>query len=1135
MIAPLQVISAYSLLQSPLSISEYITRGEELHYQALGLADVNVLYGALAFYRECVRKQIKPLIGLTIDFSVYDSLLNNHKLIIYAKNYAGYQSLMQISTYLQCESHVKVTDIESILFTNGENLIVIFEANNGPHMAGIKTNDFEQAAQIVHHYRSHLPQDHLYIGLNAQSRAYYHLEAINNLSKKLQVPLIATPEISYLYPDDMLAEIILKAINRNETVDDFETVLSQKGVQYLESPDEVKRKYTQLHQEEALEQLEKVVQMMDLEMPKQETLLPEFPLPDDVNSAGEYLKNLAFSGLSSQIKQPTTEYTQRLTYELQVIHEMGYDDYFLIVWDVLAYARKQHIMLGAGRGSAAGSLVAFSLGITGVDPIKNDLLFERFLNPERQNMPDIDLDFPDNRRQDILNYVYHKYGQDHVAQIATFGTFAARKAIRDVGSALGKSQETLSQWANTIPKTGNNSLESVFKASDRLRTLIHQETQGELWFKLAKRIEGLPRHVSTHAAGVIISKSPLRDHLPLQQGNHGIWNSQFTMNDVESLGLLKMDFLSLINLTILQKATQSASRLAGKSLNPKAFDQNDDQVYALFRRAETFGVFQFESEGIRQVLRRVQPTSMDDIAAVNALYRPGPMQQIDHFVKRKHGQEPITYPHPDLEPILAPTYGIMVYQEQVMQVTQKIAGFTLGQADLLRRAMSKKKLAIMSEMKGQFIEGAKSKGYTEDTAVTIYNYIEAFANYGFNKSHAYAYSYLAYQLAWLKVHYPTAFYYGNLEVVNTFDKKGSQLLAEAKQKDVLINIPDINQSYVNLQVVNEQTLQLGLQNIKGLPKQVAKEIVQGRQMNGKYKDLFQFVNRLPKTVIKEEHLIRLAKSGAFDGMAFNRRTIIEEAIPKLLAHVQLFGQNNTQQTQLSFDAELENDELFMPQISPCREYSDRELMTGEIETLGQAFSVNIYERYTIFFRKGLLTPIERLKSGDKAWIIGEIVDFKRIRTKKGDPMAFATLEDETGAISLTLFPQTYIDEASRVHMQAQLCCYGRVEMRNGQLQMIVQKTQLLNKELYSHLLQKISHSPFRTALKIKVTDRETASKSKTELVHIIKKNPGKVRLHFTLEQEKEKYWLADKFNVQLNAEMLSELANLYGQANIKLE
>lgn len=1144
MFIPLHVQSAYTLLQSPMSLEQYVEAAQERGYHALGLADVNVLYGIPEFYRLCRRAGMQPLVGMTVQLPADTAGRPYEEWLIYAKNYAGYQDLMAFSSQLQLSETINAKAALEFIFTHNDNWLTILAPLNGPHMHFVQQGQPQQAVEWLQSIQTYFKPKQLLIGIGTQPHELYHFNTIKHMADTCSIELVPLPNIRYCNSEDVFSVKVLQAIAENRQFEDMAELEDIKGFNYLQTPRAYQAVYDQLTESDndMLAIFSELAAACQVEMPEKTYLLPKFPLPA-ATDAQSYLKHLAIQGLNQRVPDCSLAYKERLAYELSIIHKMGFDDYFLIVWDVMRFAHEKKIMTGPGRGSAAGSLVAFSLNITDVDPIANHLLFERFLNPERQNMPDIDLDFPDNQRHHILDYVYKKYGADHVAQIATFGTFAARMSLRNVGSVLGKSQETLKQWANSIPRDPQVTLQTVYEQSSDFRDMIKQEEHGQLWYKTAKQIEGLPRHVSTHAAGVIISDQPLQQYIPLQ-GNHAqIPLSQYTMGNVEAIGLLKIDFLSLINLTILHDAVTAAEKLAGHALPPLSYNRDDQNVYALFRRAETNGIFQFESEGIRNVLKQVAPTSMEDLAAVNALFRPGPMKQINHFVARKHGQAPITYPHPDLEPILKPTYGVMVYQEQVMQVANKLAGFSLGQADILRRAMGKKNKAAIDEMRDKFISGTLEQGYTQETAEQVYNYIHEFANYGFNRSHAFAYSYLAYQLAWLKTYYPTAFFYGNLINIHIHDTKGKQLFIEANAMGINIIPPDVNESFLNMQIAGAQTIQLGLRDIRGLPRNMCEAIVQMRQNEGRYEGLQDFINRLGTQFRKIELLERLAKANALNGFGYNRRTLIEEALPKMIEHANLFGSDNSQQMSLLSDENQKYTQLFAPVIEPLEEYSDRILMEGEIETLGQTLTVKLYEAYQPFYRENRLTHISKLTEAKKVAIIGEITQLKRITTKNGKPMAFLQLQDETGSLEITAFPDIYIQLAGVLHEGNHVYLYGKTQLRNESLQLILISARPLNEELQTFLSSQLnkaepgtasSHLP-KQACYIDVANRQMATDKKRALLAIIQANQGEMPIHFRLSAESENFWLPAKFSINADPAAIRALTDLFGAENLKIQ
>lgn len=1159
MFVPLHVNSAYSLLTSPMSVEAYVQAGASAGYTHLGLADVNVMSGSLTFVRACEQNGITPLIGLTVQLNI-DNV--KEELVVYAKNYKGYQHLMALSSSLKLQAEANRRAIYQEITIHADDYVVIFSAMNGPHMRYLKQGDgqtdYDQLEKELLWWRRHFSDDQLFLGLSALENEQFHAKAIIELSEQSGIPLVAMPHIQYTNPDDFFTQQVLEAIDNNKPMIGIDELKQVKGTHALRSPDQWAKMYQDPDDQDSvykdsLNRLEAAVKGIDIVFPQVETLLPKYPLPSEYTDTPKYLKDLAEAGLVKRVAEVTDAYSERLAYELSVIHDMGFDDYFLLVWDVMNYAHQHHIQTGPGRGSAAGALVAYVLEITDVDPIANDLLFERFLNPERQNMPDIDLDFPDNKRQEVLDYVYRKYGDNHVAQIATFGTFGARQALRNVGSVFGKAQVTLSEWANTVGNNPNlpaETLTAVRDQSQKLRELIENEDHGQLWFDTARKLEGLPRHVSTHAAGVVIADQPLTLHTPLQASSTHIPNTQYTMGDVEAVGLLKVDFLSLSNLTILHDGLAAVGKLTSRPVKALDIPLDDPKTYEIFQHADTNGVFQFESDGIKNVLKQVAPTSIEDVVAVNALYRPGPVQQIPHFVARKHGREAIAYPHPDLVPMLAPTYGVMVYQEQVMQVTQKIAGFSLGEADILRRAIGKKKLETIEKVRKQFISGAIENGYQESVAVQIYDYIEAFANYGFNKSHSFAYSYLAYQLAWIKANYPVAFYYGNLKHTRIYDKKGKNLVLEAKNHGVEVVNPDINKSFYGLSVVDDHQLQLGLGDIRGIPKRAVEEMIQAREAEGPFKDFADFIHRLGKLALKEDILVKLAQAGALDSFGYNRRTLQLEAIPKMITHEQLFKTNNQHQTSLLGDDDLSA--MFAPKIVEIDEFDQHQLIENEIETLGQALSISLFEDYESFYQTGIIDYIENLKENDKAFFIGEVMAVKRITTKKNQPMAFVTLEDQTGQISVTAFPEAYITFAKHLNQGNALLVYGKTQKRNDDLQVVLTKAWMLDEDTKAYLnnlsqkqadgsgqadhaggqKDQLAQSTQAPVCWIRVEDKAKASELKAGLLEVVGKYPGQTRLHFTIVASQENYWLSEKYAIEVTDESVTELIAFYGEENV---
>lgn len=723
------------------------------------------------------------------------------------------------------------------------------------------------------------------------------------------------------------------------------------------------------------------------------------------------------------------DYRQRLDHELAVIHRMGFDDYFLIVWDVMNFAHRTKITTDPGRGSAAGSLVAYALAITEVDPLEYQLLFERFLNPERAQMPDIDLDIPDNRREEVLKYVHDKYGHERVAQIITFGTLAAKQVLRDVSRVFNLTKFETASLLDTLPKGGSFTLEQALGESQRLKNLLNDQPKLRQLFRVAQQLEGLPRHYSTHAAGIVLSAAPLHEIVPLQEGSEGLLMTQFPKDTVEALGLLKMDFLGLRNLSIMDNTIQMI-RQRKPQFSLDQVSLADSATLRLFQRGQTDGVFQFESAGIRNVLTALHPDQFEDIVAVNALYRPGPMENITHFIARKRGQEPIQLPDQSLAPILAPTYGILVYQEQVMQLASAMAGFTLGEADLLRRAMSKKKKQTMDSMRAKFMAGAQAKGYQPALASQVFDYIDQFANYGFNRSHAVAYSKMAFEMAYLKCHYPTEFYTALLNAESNVTKL-RQHVTNAQKMGVKVNGPRINLSQAQF-AVHDQQIYFGLTAIKGMRRDFVADLLKEREANGPFKNIRDLINRLPDKWRKEEVLTPLIYAGACDGLGYNRAEMVE-SLPNLLSGIEL----------LATLPGLSGDPSLQSSISHRQEYPLTTRLAKENELLGVYLSGHPVSQYRQLASRLRAGRIAELRPNQRVTLIVFTNRVKVIHTKKDHrPMAFVSASDESGLVDVTVFPQQYQQFQKLLERNRVLVITGKTEERAGHgLQVIAQQVQ----------------------------------------------------------------------------------------------
>ncbi|WP_143463504.1 DNA polymerase III subunit alpha [Levilactobacillus enshiensis] len=1022
MFVPLQVTSTYSLLQSNSRIDDLVQTAKDRGYQALALTDKNVMYGIVAFYNACQKAGIKPLLGLTLSTQGLIDATQEQDWLFIASDFTGYQQLMQLSTaYQVAAAPVNLADQAQYL----SHLKVIAPLNSEVHQA-LAAGDGAAAERVLTQMRTLLSTNSLFVGTSPELTTETQ-QQVQTVADQAQATVVALAPIDYLNREDHFAVTVLRAIGAGATLSDTETAQQTLGTHWLRPAAEQAELFNAAGLSAAVTASEQLAASTAVTLKFQQPQLPQFPTPNQQDSQ-HYLKELCQRGLQSRLQQnqvtDSAPYQQRLERELGVIHRMGFDDYFLIVWDVMNYAHRAHIQTGPGRGSAAGSLVAYVLAITEVDPLAYDLLFERFLNEERAQMPDIDLDIPDDKREQVLQYVHDKYGHARVAQIITFGTLAAKAALRDVGRVLGMAPYEMSEWSAAIPSQLHITLQAAYEQSQKLRNLVADSDQNKLLFDTAKRLEGLPRNYSTHAAGIVLSQGPLLDLVPLQPGGTDLLMTQYPKDTVEAVGLLKMDFLGLRNLSILANALTLVKKQTGQTLDLNQIDLNDAATLRLFAQGETNGVFQFESAGIKRVLRQLRPDSFELVAAVNALYRPGPMENIDTFIRRKDGQEQVNYAAPALKPILGPTYGVLVYQEQVMQVASVMGGFTLGQADLLRRAMSKKKKQTMDAMQKQFVSGAQKLGYAPAVAEQVFAYMDRFANYGFNRSHAVAYSKLAFQLAYLKAHYPGPFYAALLNSVINVPVKTKMYLTEAKRHGVNILPPDINQSsaYFNLR---GQAVIFGLSSIKGVRRDFLRELLADRHANGPFRDLHQFLQRIDAKYRKADLLNALVYAGAFDHFGYNRAELIA-ALPEFLSTVELSGDN------------VELFAALAPKVTPKPDLDLMTKLTQEEAVLGAYLSGHPVEQYRPLAKKIQAQPVSDLTVDARVSVIVYVTKIRTIRTKRGEPMAFVTGSDETAEISLTIFPNLYRQASTWLATDQVIVVQGKVERQRG-LQIVVDR------------------------------------------------------------------------------------------------
>lgn len=1018
----LQVFSSYSLLKSTIRLNEYVETGKLLGYKQLTLTDDGVLHGAVEFYERCIQNGIQPILGCTFEISWKSDASRKEMLVVYAKGAKGYESLLKLSTLYQ-QGLTWITEMTEWIATHSEDVKIVLPPMDSEWVAAHSKGKLESVLRAV---KEEFPGVEIAVGITREMVERGEFDTMREGIEASGVVPVAFSVARYLNTTDYFPWKVLQAIRLGETLS-F-TQEDATGSESLPEATSMTKVFQAAEGGVLLSNLEQFTKDLVVEIPLRDTMLPQFPVPGGKTSA-QFLYELCEAAML-EMGVTTPIYVNRLKEELAVIHEMGFDDYFLIVWDIMRHAREQGIQTGAGRGSAAGSLVAYLLHITGVDPIRYNLLFERFLNRERYTMPDIDLDFPDDKREDILAYIVSKYGNQNVAQIVTFGTLGAKQVIRDVCKVFGENIITVQKFSNNIAQ-GKVTLEQTYKENKAFREHVESSERNRKLYQVAKSLEGLPRHSSVHAAGVVLSQDVLTKTVPLMKRDKGYSASlqesdwmltQYAMQAVEKVGLLKMDLLGLSNLTLLHKAIQQAQKITKKAIEITKIPLDDTRTFELFQKAQTNGIFQFESDGIRRVLKDMKPTEFEDLVAVLALYRPGPMEQIPHFINRKKRTEIVQYPHTSLQKILEPTYGILVYQEQVMQAASEMAGFTLGEADILRRAIGKKNSDAIASQKEKFVQGALSKGYKQEDAETVYDYIEKFANYGFNKSHAVAYAMLSYQLAYLKANYPTAFFTALFQNASAKSAKLQDYLVEARQLGIKILPPSINRSYADF-VADDSGVIVGLNNIKGIRRDFVESIVKNRYEYGPFKGFQDFAYRMGAQYTKEPLLLALINAGAFDEFGETRATL-KANVDAVAKSVKFHGLN------LSLEDDLE------VAFTHVEEEPLLQRIEAEIEVLGFSVSPHPSSKYDPLVKSGWITPVQTVFEEGYMRFVGMIVDIRKISTRKGEQMAYVTLQDASGMMDVVVFPSTLAEVYQHLQQNTMVLAEGRVKRgQKGQWQL----------------------------------------------------------------------------------------------------
>ena len=1142
----LHVHTEYSLLDGSNKIKEYVARVKELGMNSAAITDHGVMYGVIDFYREARAQGIKPILGCEVyvapgsrfDKEAAGGEDRYYHLVLLAENNQGYQNLMKIvSTGFVEGFYYKPRVDKEVLRKYHEGIICTSACLAGEVQKYIQRGMYEEACRSAKEYEEIFGKGNFFLelqdhGLPEQKQVN---QALLRMSRELGIELVATNDIHYTYAEDVKPHDILLCLQTGKRLSDEDRMRYEGGQYYVKSPEEMARLFPYALQ--ALENTQKIADRCNVEIEFGVTKLPKYDVPEGYTS-WEYLNKMCWDGFAERYPDDDGHLKDQLTYELSIIQKMGYVDYFLIVWDFIKYARDHGIAVGPGRGSAAGSLVSYTLGITNIDPAKYQLLFERFLNPERVSMPDIDVDFCFERRQEVIDYVVRKYGKDRVAQIVTFGTLAARGVLRDVGRVMDLPYAFVDSIAKMVPQELNITLDKALQMNPEFRNLYETNEQVKELVDMSKRLEGLPRHTSMHAAGVVISQKAVDEYVPLSRASDGSVTTQFTMTTLEELGLLKMDFLGLRTLTVIQNAVQMAETSNGVKIDIDHIDYDDKAVLDSLGTGKTDGVFQLESAGMKNFMKELKPQSLEDIIAGISLYRPGPMDFIPQYIRGKNNPDSITYDCPELESILEPTYGCIVYQEQVMQIVQKLAGYTLGRADLVRRAMSKKKAAVMQQERQNFVYGNEaehvpgciSNGIPEKVANKIYDDMIDFAKYAFNKSHAAAYAVVAYQTAWLKYYYPVEFMAALMTSVIDNSTKVSEYILVCRQMGIQILAPDINES-VGVFSVSDGAIRYGLNAIKSVGKPVIEELIREREAGGPFKDLADFIDRTSGKEVNKRTVENFIKAGAFDSFGANRRQMMMIYGQMMDDAAQKKKKDFAGQMSL-FDFAAEEDKAsFKVKIPDVSEYSKEDLLAFEKEVLGFYISGHPLEEYEEQWKNGIshvttdFLPVEegelpKVHDGERA-IVGGMITAKTMKaTKTNKMMAFLNVEDLVGNVEVIVFPRDYEKNAALLNVDSKVFVSGRISAEEDKASKLI--------------LEKIV--PFAVASKelwIQFADMEEYQRREKDLYRLLMDSEGDDQVVIYVKKEKMKKVLPMSRNVRVNEELLEKLYREFGEKNVK--
>ena len=1153
----LHVHTEYSLLDGFSRIKNLVNRAKELNMSAVAITDHGCMFGAIDFFKVAKKEGIKPIIGCevyTAPRGMKDKDPNFDKsqghLILLAKDTTGYQNLIKLvsAAYVQGFYYKPRVDIDEIK-KHSEGIIALSACLAGDVSQALMNRNYDKAKNIALKYKEIFGEENYYLEIqdhNLPEQKEVNRELIR-LSKEIGVGLVATNDVHYVRKEDSKIHDILMCIQMGKTVNDPARMRFGSDEFYLKSREEMEEIFPEV--QEALDNTSKIAQMCNVEFDFNTIHLPQYDVPDGYTPQ-EYLRMLCFKGLKERYKKPSQEILDRLEYELGVIENMGYVEYFLITWDFINFARENSIMVGPGRGSAAGSIVSYTLYITDIDPIKYSLLFERFLNPERVSMPDIDIDFCYERREEVIDYVKRKYGEDHVAQIITFGTMGAKAAIRDVGRVLDVSYNKVDNIAKEIPFALGMTIDKALDTNPNLKKLYEEDSETKEIIDVSRKIEGMLRHASTHAAGVVISKKPIDEYVPLYKHQDAI-TTQFTMTTLEELGLLKMDFLGLRTLTVIRDALDLIEKNHNLKINFSKMEYDDPKVYELLSSGNTLGVFQLESAGMRSFMKQLKPDNFEDIVAGISLYRPGPMDSIPVYINNKNNPENVEYLHKKLKPIMEVTYGCLVYQEQVMQVVRDLGGYSYGRSDLVRRAMGKKKMDVMEKEREYFIHGKTDEngeleiagcvrnGVPEDIGNKIFDDMIDFAKYAFNKSHAAAYGVLAYETAYLKAHYPVEFMAALITSVMGNTDKVVEYIRECNSLKIDVLKPDINKSFTKFSV-EDKSIRFGLAAVKNVGVNVLNNIIRERESSGEFKDFNEFCKRLDSKDLNKRIIESLIKCGAFDEMGDNRASLLL-GYEKLLESISMDRKKNLAGQVSLFDGfdmdeSINNDIQSMYTLPHVKELEEKERLYLEKEVLGMYVSGHPLSQYKDEIKRNTTINnaelneikddyITYLNLNEREVTMGGIVINKTIRTtKRNDLMAIIELEDLFGVIEVIVFPQVLQKYNTVIQEDKIIYIDGRLSIKEDE------NAKLIAREIRD---MNDSGNKDKPTLYLKINSIEN-KELVNDLISVVTKYPGENDIYIYAENIKQVYkW--NHIKVNINENLINELEHILPKTNIKVK